>query len=205
MRGLLLGVGIVLISTATALPAQRAPMSFLAPADRDLFLESWYGSELRSAGLKPLWTERGLEGYQARYRLLFASGSKGVTIVTIDVETDGSAVVVATRKRPGGIVEENERARYIPGRVAWSDRYEMGAGAVKRLGRMFAAQDFFNRSFRADDVAVEPEKCTDGVSYLVEVRDRKGYNAITRDNCDVHDVRGLIDAVMKVAGGWPRR
>lgn len=208
MRGLLSGAGIALIVTAfgaPALMAQRAPTSFLAPADRELFLENWFGAELRSAGLKPLWTDRGLDGYRERYRLLFAAGSAGVTIITIDVEEDGTATVISTRKRPGGIVEENQRARYIPGKVAWSDRREVSGGTIRRLQRMFAAQDFFRRSFRAEAMAVAPETCSDGVSYLIEVRDRHGYNAITRDNCDVHDVRGLIDAVMQLGGGWPKR
>ena len=216
MRGLLIGIGAAItvsgalagFSAAPAAVAQRAPASFIPPSVGDeRFLESWFGAELRTAGLKPLWTQRGLEGFRTRYRLLFAGGSAGVTIVTIDVDQDGSAVAVQTRKRPGGIIERDQRALYIPGQVAWSDRRELNNGPIRRLQQLFDAQHFFDQRFRsgnpiADDMAA---KCSDGVSYLIEVRDGSGYNAVTRNSCDKDDVGPLIDAVMKLSGGWPRR
>lgn len=212
MRGLLIGIGAAITIagfTAVPAPAQRMAPSFIPPSAGDeRFLENWYGAELRTAGLKPLWTRQGLEGFQTRYRLLFAGGSGGVTIVTIDVDYDGSAVAVRTRKRPGGIVERDQRALYVPGQVAWSDRREVNNGPVRRLQQMFDAQHFFDRSFRSAHPIPEEmveAKCSDGVSFLVEVRDSGGYNAVTRNSCDVDDVSGLIEAVMKLSGGWPRR
>jgi len=211
MRGLLIGIGAAItiagFTGAPAVTAQRAPATFIPPSAGDeRFLESWFGAELRTAGLKPLWTPRGLEGFQTRYRLLFAAGSDGVTIVTIDVDEDGSGVVVQTRKRPGGIVERDQRAFYIPGRVAWSDRREVNGGPIRRLQRMFDAAHFFGRSFRSGDPVADEisANCSDGVSYLIEARDRSGYNAVTRNSCDKDDVSPLIDAVMKLSGGWPR-
>ena len=212
MRGLLIGIGAVIAIagfTASAAPVQRAPASFIPPSAGDeRFLESWFGAELRTAGLKPLWTRQGLEGFQARYRLLFAGGSAGVTIVTIDVEQDGSAVAIQMRKRPGGIVERDQRALYIPGQIAWTDRRELTNGPIRRLEQLFDSQHFFRQSFRsanpiADEMAAS--KCSDGVSYLIEVRDSSGYNAVTRNSCDKDDVSPLIDAVMRLSGGWPRR
>jgi hypothetical protein len=211
MRGLLIGIGAAVAVagfTAAPAPAQRAPATFIPPtAGDERFLESWFGAELSTAGLKPLWTPTGLEGFRARYRLLYAGGSRGVTIVTIDVDEDGSGVVVQTRKRPGGIVERDQHAFYVPGKVAWADRREVNSGPIRRLQRMFDAQHFFSQSFRPGNPIAEEmaSKCSDGVSYLIEVRDRTGYNAITRNSCDVADVSGLIEAVMQLGGGWPRR
>ena len=210
MRGLLI-FSAVLAAGFAAAPggaAQRAPATFIPPsAGNELFLESWFGAELRTAGLKPLWTASGLEGYRARYRLTVAGGSAGVTIVTLDVDEDGSGVALVTRKRPGGIIERDQRALYIPGKVAWSDRREINAGPIRRLQRMFDAQGFFRRSFRTDNPDAEEmaARCSDGVSYLIEVRDRTGYNAVTRNSCDVEDVSGLIEALVQLGGGWPRR
>lgn len=208
MRGLLSGVGTAILISAIGVPgamAQRAPATFIPPAVGDeRFLESWFGAELRSAGLKPLWTDAGLEGYRTRYRLTFAAGSVGVTIVTIDVEQDGTGTIISRRMRPGGMIEEGQRVRYIPGKLAWADRREVNGVPLRRLRRMFEAQDFFRRAFRVDEVQVESTQCSDGVGYLVEMRDRKGYNAITRNNCDVQDVRALIDTMMQLGGGWPK-
>jgi hypothetical protein len=209
MRALLSGVGLALVIPPLAAPAataQRAPATYLSPADRDqVFFENWFGAEFRSAGLRPLWTDKGLEGYRARYRLAFAAGSAGVTIVTIDVEQDGSGVVTSHRMRPGGIIEIGQRAHYIPGKLAWADRREVTGAPIRRLQRMFQAEDFFRQSFRGDEKPLEPTWCNDGVGYLIEMRDGSGYNAITRNNCDVENAHTLVDAVMKLSGGWPRR
>ncbi|MCW3846986.1 hypothetical protein OF829_07020 [Sphingomonas sp. LB-2] len=213
MRAILITLGVAIAATgftaAPAMTAQRAPATFIPPSvGEERFLESWFGAELRSAGLRPLWTERGLDGYRERYRLLFAAGSTGVTIVTIDVDPDGTGVVTATRKRPGGIVERDQRAVYIPGRVAWSEQFGVNRGATRSLRRVFDAQHFFARSFRAETPLPEEAAatCGDGVGYLIELRDRSGYHAITRDNCDAADARALIDAVLKLSdGAWPRR
>jgi hypothetical protein len=208
MRGLLTGITIAAAAAAlgTAATAQRAPATFLPPSVGDeAFLENWFGAEFRSAGLKPLWPEAALRGYRARYRLLFAGSGMGATIVSIDVDEDGSGVVTSTRLRPGKMIEKEGRATYIPGSVMWEDTVEVTAGQIGRLRRLLDDDGFSRRTFRTvmNDGEVS---CANGVSYLIEAHDRRGgYNVIMRDNCDYQEARVLIDSMMKLGGGWPRR
>ncbi len=212
MRVLLTGIAIAtaafaLGSAATVQNAygQRAPATFLPPSlSGEAFLESWFGAEFRSAGLKPLWPAAAIRGYRARYRLLFAGGAGGVTIVSVDVDEDGSGTVTSTRLRPGKMIEKNGRATYIPGKVLWADTIEVTASQISRLRRLLDTENFSGRAFRT--VMNDGETaCANGTSYLIEAHDRRaGYNAIMRDNCDYQEARTLIDSMMLLGGGWPR-
>lgn len=214
MRVLLTGFAFAAAAFAigTAAPAQDGPMqrasaTFLPPgvSGSEMFLEGWFGAELRSAGLEPLWPAAAIRGYRARYRLLFAGSDAGVTIVSIDVDEDGSGFVTSTRLRKGKMIEKDGRAQYVAGRVMWEETVEVTASQVSRLRRLLDNENFLSRSFRT--MLNEGETaCANGTSYLIEAHDRKaGYNAIVRDNCDVQDARILIDSMLKLGTGISRR
>ena len=194
----------------SAATAQRAPATFLPPSvGNELFLENWFGAEFRSAGLKPLWPATAMRGYRARYRLLFAGDTGGATIISIDVDEDGSGMVTSTRLRPGKMIEKDGRARYVAGRVMWVDTVEVTASQIARLRRLLDTQNFSKRAFRT--VMSDGEiACANGTSFLIEAHDRRGgYNAIMRDNCDYQEARILIESMLQMGtanrwGSWPK-
>lgn len=209
MRVLLTGIAFVLAATAVSAaapaqkaPPQRAPATFLPPSvsGSEIFLEGWFAAEYRSAGLEPLWPNHAVRGYRARYRLLSAGDGSGATIVTIDVDEDGSGLVTSTRLRPGKMVEKEGRAKYIAGRVMWEDSVHITSAQSSKFRRQLDTEGFSRRGFRSA-VPVDDGACATGGSYLIEAHDRRrGYNAIVRDDCDVQDARNLIDSMMRFSG-----
>ena len=209
MRVLLTGIAFTLAATAltATAPAQQAPAQRVAPtflppsvSGSEAFLEGWFAAEYRSAGLEPLWPASAVRGYRARYRLLSAGDGSGATIITIDVDEDGSGVVTSTRLRPGKMIEKAGRVKYIAGRVMWEDSVLITAAQSSKFRRMLDAEGFSRRSFRSVVIG-DDAGCANGGSYLIEVHDRRGgYNAIVRDHCDVRDARTLIDSIMRFGG-----
>jgi hypothetical protein len=169
--------------------------------------DNWFGRHLESMREPIFWADDALvrpgkAPWRARYRLLVLPTFGAPYAVRIDASDGGAtARFVITRGYGGygpGPIDRDRRIVLGPKPVAAI----VGALAAARFGERAGDPDASEGEFGEPKSPDDPIRvCADGTQFVVEVRDRGGYHAVTRHRCDLdRPMRSLVIALAQAGG-----